>query len=206
MVACMAKSIAVTLAGEASSFAFTKLDREKLYGRKEKQVVDAEGRRCASAWLSADGAALVPSGGLAMLYVDEGFGTVERSTLKAVDDQGAEVALQPSTLGVEQPLEGPVPVARLLDHAIHTVYVLTAEAVAPALAAALTKGDIFCAPFSYRDDYQRQTLFLIANEAGTFALVGSAPGFAFVRRDAAPVAAATADGDDLSDDLDFSMM
>lgn len=47
-------------------------------------------------------------------------------------------------------------------------------------------------------------LFVLANEAGTFALLGTAPAFAMVRRDAAPPAAD--DGDELSDDLDFSMM
>lgn len=201
----MAKSIAVRLGGESSAFAYAKLDRERLYGRKERQVVDADGRRCRSAWLSADGAALVPSGGLAMLYVDERFGTVERAQLQAVDDQGAAVPLLPATLGSEQELEGPVPAARVLDHAIHAVYLLTPETLGAGLAAQLKAGKVFCCPYNFRDDYARQTLFLLANEHGTFALLGSAPGFAMVRKEAAPAAAAD-DGDDLSDDLDFSMM
>lgn len=200
----MAKSIAVRLGGESSSFAFAKLDRERLYGRKERQVVDDQGKRCASAWLSTDGAALVPSGGLAMLYVDESFGTVERSDLQAVDDQGAEVAPLPATLGVEQELEGPLPPSRVLDHAVHSVYVLTPETLGATLAAELKAGKVYGCPYNFRDDYTRQMLFLVANEAGTFALLGTAPGFAMVRRDAATPAAA--EGDDMSDDLDFSMM
>ena len=199
----MAKSIAVRLGGESSSFAFAKLDRERLYGRKERQVVDDEGKRCASAWLSTDGAALVPSGGLAMLYVDESFGTVERSALQAVDDQGAEVAQLPATLGVEQELEGPLPPARVLDHAVHSVYVLTPETVGATLAAELKAGKVYGCPYNFRDDYTRQMLFLVANEAGTFALLGTTPAFAMVRRDAAPPAAG--EGDDMSEDLDFSM-
>jgi hypothetical protein len=201
----MGRSIAVRLGGESSQFAFSRLDRDRLYGRKVRQVVDGEGRQCTPAWLSADGAALVPAGGLAMLYVDQGFGTVERSILKAVDEAGAEVALQPSTLGVEQELEGPVPAARVLDHAIHTVYVITAESMGPTLAAALAAGQIFCAPFNFRDDYKRQTLFLLGNESGIFGLVGSPTNFAMVKREAAPVAAASG-ADELADDLDFSMM
>lgn len=201
----MAKSIAVRLGGESSSFAFAKLDRERLYGRKERQVVDDEGKRCSSAWLSTDGAALVPSGGLAMLYVDESFGTVERSALQAVDDQGAEVAQLPATLGVEQELEGPLPPSRVLDHAVHSVYVLTPETIGATLAAELKAGKVYGCPYNFRDDYTRQMLFLVANEAGTFALLGTAPAFAMVRRDAAPPAAA-GEGDDMSEDLDFSMM
>jgi hypothetical protein len=202
----MAKSIAVRLAGEASSFAFTRLDREKLYGRKERQVVDADGKRCFPAWLSSDGAALVPPGGLAMLYVDEGFATVERSALKAVDDQGAPLPLQPSTLGVEQELEGPVTPQRVLDHANHGVYQLQAETLGAKLAAELDAGKIFCAPFNFRDDYALEVLFLLRNEAGTFGLVGKSSNFELVRREIAPVAPGADEGDELSDDLDFNML
>lgn len=201
----MAKSIALRLGAEASSFGFARLDRDKLYGRKERQIVDQDGRRCASAYLSSDGAALVPSGGLAMLYVDEGFATIERSTLRAVDDQGADVPLVPSTLGVEQELEGPVAPQRLLDHAIHTVYQLQAEALGPQLDADLTAGKIYCAPFNFRDDYQRQMLFLVRNDTGIFALIGSPRGFAFVTREVATTTPAD-ETDDLADDLDFTMM
>ncbi len=201
----MAKSIAVRLGDEPSRFSFAKLERERLYGRKERQVVDAEGRRCAGAWLSADGAALVPAGGLAMLYVDPGFGTVERSELKAVDEHGAPLPLQPSTLGVEQALVGPVPAARVLEHAIHAVYTLVPEAVGPTLSAALGEGKIFCAPFNYRDDYRLETMFLLGNEAGLFALVGTETNFGMVVRDAAPPTPPS-EGDELGEDLDFSMM
>lgn len=201
----MAKSIDVHLDDESSRFSFARLERERLYGRKERQVIDAEGKRCTSAWLSSDGAALVPTGGLAMLYVDNDFNTIERSILKAVDDQGVGIVPQPSTLGVAQLLEGPVPASRVLDYAIHTVYILTAEELGPKLAAALAGGKIFSVPFSFRDDSERQTLFLVANESGIFALVGSTLDFTMVRRDATPMDT-SADSDELSDDLDFSMM
>lgn len=201
----MAKSIMVTLGGESSGFAFAKLERARLYGHKERQVVDADGRRCQSAYLSADGQALIPSGGLALLYVDEGFGTVERSALQAVDDEGAAVAKHPSTLGAPQALVEATP-ARLLEHQIHTVYELTPETLGSALGKALEAGRIFEAPFCYREEYRPQALFLLRNESGIFALAGTAHGFAMVRREAAPVAATADDADDLADDLDFSMM
>jgi len=201
----MAKSIALRLADEASSFAFVKLDREKLYGRKERQVVDAEGNRCYPAWLSSDGAALVPPGGLAMVYVDEGFATIERSALKAVDEQGADLPLQPSTLGVAQALEPATP-QRLLDHVIYSVYQLQAETLGPTLAAELEAGKLFSAPFNYRDDYALEVIFLVRNEAGIFGLVGKPSKFDFLARDLAPVAAAVDEGDDLTDDLDFTML
>jgi hypothetical protein len=200
----MAKSIALRLADEASSFAFVKLDREKLYGRKERQVVDPEGQRCYPAWLSSDGAALVPPGGLALVYVDDGFATVERSALKAVDEQGAELPLQPSTLGVEQTLVPATP-QDLLDHVITTVYQLQAETLGPALGAALAAGQLFRAPFNYRDDYALEVIFLVRNEAGIFGLVGKPSNFGFIQRELVPTAPSVED-DDLGDDLDFTML
>lgn len=201
----MAKALAVHLNGEVSRFGFARLDRTKLYGRKERQVVDQEGKRCSSAYLSADGAALVPTGGLALLYVDEAFATIERSALRAVDDEGADLPLLPSTLDIEQELSGPVAAQQVLDHTIHTVYQLLEETLGANLSSALSAGQIFSAPFIFRDDYQAQTLFLVRNDSGTFALVGSPRGFAFVRREAPTVSAAD-DADELADDLDFTMM
>ena len=168
-------------------------------------MVDQDGKRCSSAYLSSDGAALVPSGGLAMLYVDATFATIERSALRAVDVEGTEVPLLPSTLDVEQELEGPIPPQRLLDHTIHTIYQLQSEAVGVNLATQLSAGKLFCAPFIFRDDYQPQTLFLVQNENGIFALIGNALGFSFISRDAEPPAPAD-DSDDLAEDLDFTMM
>lgn len=200
----MAKAIAVRLGGESSSFSFSRLDREKLYGRKERQVIDGDGRRCSSAWLSSDGAALVPSGGLAMLYVDDAFLTLERSSLKAVDAAGADLPLQPCTLGAEQELVT-VDARQVLDYAIHAVYQLQPETLGAELDAQLKAGKIFRAPFNYRDDYALETMFLLGNEAGLFALVGTPHGFDLIQRDAAP-AVASDEQDDLSDDLDFNML
>lgn len=201
----MAKAIVLQWGEETSAFAFARLDRAKLYGYKERQIIDAEGQSCSSAYLTSDGTALIPSGGLAMLYVDENFATIERSELKTVDSAGLELPLQPSTLGVTQNLQGPVAPQQLLDYIIHTVYQLTPEQLGAQLAAELDAGKIFTAPFSYRDDYQLQTLFLLQGENTCFALIGAPTGFAFVRREAIP-AENMADEDDLAEDLDFSMM
>jgi hypothetical protein len=201
----MAKSIVLQLGDETSSFGFSKLDRAKLYGYKEKQVVDAEGLRCSPAYLTADGAALVPGGGLAMLYVDENFATIERSTLLTVNDDGASPPLMASTLDVAQQLEGPVSAQQLLDHIVHTVYELDPTALGAQLAAQLEAGSIYSAPFSYRDDYQLQNLFLLKGEGALFAMIGTPTSFAYVRRDAI-LEDSQSEEDDLSDDLDFSMM
>ncbi|CAK0742711.1 conserved hypothetical protein [Gammaproteobacteria bacterium] len=200
----MAKPIVLQLGEETSSFALSRLDRAKLYGYKERQVIDAEGQSCSPAYLTSDGSALVPGGGLAMLYVDPHFATIERSDLKTVDAQGVELALHASTLGACQALD-PVTPQQVLDHVIHTVYQLAPEQLGPQLAIALEAGQIFKAPFAYREDYQLQTLFLVKGENAFFALIGSPTGFSLVRREAILEENLTEE-DELSEDLDFSMM
>jgi len=201
------REIVVSYAGEESAFKFAKVDRAKLYGRKERVILDENGQRCVPAYLTADGAALVPPGGTAHVYVDEAFETIERSLLSAVDDEGKKLETTPSTLGVAQALE-PVRAERLLDHLVSSVYQLEAETLGSALQKALADGDLFECRYNYRDGYDPDALFLLQNEEGVFALVARPTGFGFIAREAPPVeeTAAGDEADDLDDDLDFSMM
>lgn len=201
------REIVVSYAGEESAFKFARVDRAKLYGRKERVILDENGERCVAAYLTADGAALVPPGGTAHVYVDETFDTIERSELKAVDDDGKPLEVIASTLGVPQPLE-PTRAERLLDHVAQSVYQLDTEALGPELQKALADGELFETQYNYRDGYEADRLFLLQNEEGTFALVAKATGFEFISREAPPQEELPADeeADELEDDLDFSMM
>lgn len=201
------REIAVSYAGEESAFKFAKVDRAKLYGRKERVILDEHGERCVPAFLTPDGAALVPPGGTAHVYVDETFETVERSELSAVDDEGKPLELIPSTLGVAQPLE-PVRVERILEHVVTSVYELTPERFGAALQKALADGELFECRYNYRDGYDPDVLFLLQNDEGVFGLVARPSGFAFLAREALQIEEDIADeeSDEFEDDLDFSMM
>ena len=48
----MAKPIVVQWKGVQSSFKLEKLDRQKLYGKRQRQVLDPTGERCEKAELS----------------------------------------------------------------------------------------------------------------------------------------------------------
>lgn len=201
----MARGIILKFGDESCEFDIVKVDRDKLYGRKERVIVDDAGSACAAAHLTADGGALVPAGGTAMLYVDASFDTVERAQLVGVDAEGNPLPTVPSTLGVEQPLTGPVDARRLLDHTVTSVYQLQPTSIGPALLAALDAGKIFESRFSYRDDYDASPLFVLKNADGIFALVTTPTDFPFVAKDTqAPVEDDSDAGGD--DDLDFSMM
>jgi hypothetical protein len=201
------REIIVSYAGEETGFQFVRVDRSKLYGRKERVILDESGNRCVAAYLTADGAALVPPGGTAHVYVDEGFDTIDRSVLRAVDENGKQLELVPSTLGVAQPIE-PVRPERILDFVVQSVYQLSSESLSAALDKALSDGEIFECRYLYKDGYASDVMFLLRNEEGTFALITSPTGFDFIAREA-PLPAHPSyeeEGDELSDDLDFSMM
>jgi hypothetical protein len=200
-----AREIVVRYGDEETSFKFARVDRAKLYGRKERVILDENGDRCVPAYLTADGAALVPPGGTAHVYVDEQFDTVERSALEAVDEEGKPLAQIPSTLGVPQTLT-PVSAERLLDHVVSSVYELSSEVVGPALKKALQDGELFECTYCYRDGYDADALFFLGNEDGLFALVATPSGFGFIAREAPAAEPALEDEDELSEDLDFSMM
>ncbi len=201
----MAKNIVVRWGGEESAFAFTKVERDKLYGSKERVIVDVEGRACSSAWLTADGSALVLGGGTAHVNVDDAWTAYEQDERRAVDAEGRALDTQPSTLGVAQDLVE-ASVDRLLDCTTSVVYQLETDAIGPTLQAALAAGKIFEAPFLYRDGLTADSVFLVKNDEGMFAMIGRATGFDFVRRDALPEPETAEREDDLDADLDFSML
>lgn len=203
----MARALVLNLEGEISELPLSRVDRAKLYGAKKRVVTDEEGQPCRSAYLSADGATLVPSGGYSLAYVDAAGSAIPRSDLVAVDGDGQILDALPSTLGVEHELFGPVPPSRVLDHVTTSVYLLDAAKLGAKLAERLDQGEIFEAEFRYTTSVTTNTLFLLRNEAGTFALVTQPVDLPFLQPDA-PADLDEEDGDeadsDTDDDLDFS--
>ncbi|MFK7985983.1 MAG: hypothetical protein AB8I08_08115 [Sandaracinaceae bacterium] len=199
------RAIVVSYGEEESSFKFTRVDRSKLYGRRERVILDEHGDCCVPAYLTPDGAALVPPGGTAHIYVDETFDTVERSDLRAVDSAGEAVESVAATLGVAQPLS-PVRPEHVLEHVVSSVYELNPEELSDGLRQALADGELFETVYNYREGYDPDALFLLQNDEGIFALVAKPSGFEFLTRETPEEAEAEDDApDDLDDDLDFSM-
>ena len=199
----MARSIVVRLGDEESAFGFTKVEREKLYGKKDRVVVDETGRECDAAWLTPDGAVLVPMGGTAHLWMDERWDAREQTDRLAVDASGKALELRPSTLGVVQTLRE-IDAKRVLEIVTNSVYQLAPEQLGATLEAALKAGRMFEVPFNYRDGYESDAAILLANEEGMFALVGRPSGFDFVSREV--IAEEPSGPDDLDADLDFGML
>lgn len=202
----MARTIVVNFEGEVSEFGLNRLTRDKIYGRKLRVVVDEDGEPTETAYLTRDGSALLLKGAMASVYVDDEYDVTERSELLAVDADGNPIEPEDSTLGVEQPLEGPIDPRRLLDHNAKAVYELHADALGEKLRTLLEEGEIFETIFNYRKSFDVHPLFLLKNDDGFFAVVGEEAPFEFLRKE--QVAVIDDDDEDPFDDdeLDFSMM
>ncbi|MCA9660531.1 MAG: hypothetical protein KC486_19475 [Myxococcales bacterium] len=199
----MAKPIIVNWKGVQSSFKITKLDRAKLYGKRQRQVLDPGGDRCERAELTRDGALLIRTGMTAQGYFDEGGTWVPNGDLVGLDKQGEPVAKVASTLGAEETLHGPVDPTEVLDLSVRSVYILDPDGLDPDLQKRLLGGDVFRFAFNYRADYNAETAFLIGNKSGFFALVGTPAPADWCELET--VAQETFDDDDDDDELDFEM-
>ena len=200
----MAKPIVVILGGAESSFALAKLDRSKLYPTRKRVPLDASGAPCTRAAMTADGAHVLRSGMSAQGYFTTSGRWVPKEELLGVNPDGSLAELKPSTLGVAQALEGPLPPQDLLDMEVAGVYVLEPESVAESLAASLQRGEIYRFPFNYSASYNCEIAFLVANDEGTFVLVGNLTRPQWVEEATVFVANESAEED--ADELDFEMM
>lgn len=168
----MARLISVTLDGSESTFGFTAVDRATIYGKRRRVALDRDGQPCSRASLLEDGSLLLRSGMTGQGYFLPDGSFCKQADLEGFDPDGRPLEKVPSTIGVPQPLEGPVDPRDVLDLRVETIYALDPDTVAEALTSRLEAGDIFRFAFNFRDDYRAETGYLLANEQGMFALVG----------------------------------
>ena len=167
----MARTIIVSLDGAESSFGFSRLDRAKLYATRKRLPLDSKGNPCKRAELADDGSMLISSGMTGQGYFDESGRWVATKELVGIDDDGNEVELQPTTMGVAQELEEVGPEA-VLDASTGSIYMLDAQEVDDALKKALDDGKIYRFPFNLRADYHMETAYMLSNDHGIFVLLG----------------------------------
>lgn len=199
----MPKGIVVSLNGKVSSFQLEKVDRAKLYGVRRRLAVDEKGRTCSRASLTDDGQVLLRAGMTAQGWFDTDGRQVEQKAIGAEDEDGKPLDLVPSSLGVEQALEGPVDAREVLDLSLTAVYRISADELDGDLASSLADGRFWRFHFNYRPDYRAETGYLVQNAEGIFALVGTPAPATFLEPQAPPP---PSDDDDDNGDLDFEMM
>jgi hypothetical protein len=199
----VAKGLVLTLDGKTSSFQIEKVERAKLYGVRRRLAVDHQGRTCSRASLTDDGQVLLRAGMTAQGWFDADGRQVEQKAIGAEDADGKSLDLVPSTLGVEQLLQGPVDAREMLDLSLTAVYRITPEALDESLAQSLAEGQFWRFPFNYRPDYRSEIGYIVQNPEGIFAIIGTPAPAQYLEPHAPPP---PADDDEDEGDLDFEMM
>ena len=83
----MAKELRFSLSGAEYASAPVKLERKKIYGWTDLVATDKQGEVCDTAYLMADQALLIPSGGYKQGTVDQDGLWVEKGNLTAYDKE-----------------------------------------------------------------------------------------------------------------------
>ena len=206
----MAKALVFRHGSTDLSFNLEKVDRKKLYGQVDTEVVDESGRPCQLAILGGDGKTLVGRGGSALCMLDPDGGYCDRAALKPVGMDGAPLAKVPSSFGTPIPLDRRASIEEYLSHDVKAVYALAPPMGADDLLGELRRGVLYTFAFSYRGGLDPDVGFLLANQDGTaFLAVGKKTRLQFVSLPelADPEAATDLEEDSDDDDsMDFGMM
>ena len=198
----MAKPIIIRKDEKDSIFQLKKIERKKLYGFRKRLAVDENNDECKRASLTEDGQVLIKSGMTSQGWFIEGGKQIESSEIGVIDEDNNELELIPSTLGVNQNLEGPLNPKELLDMTVTTVYSLLPDQISKDLESSLDKGEIWKFSFNFRADYRMETGVILKNDAGYFAIIGI-PNHINMLSHNAPLP--EDDDDDDDDELDFEM-
>lgn len=199
----MQQSMIIKFNDQESSFKPTKINRSKLYGSKRRIPIDAQGQKCSRAALTHDGVYVLPSGGTAMLYLDEQGDVVERNQLQAIDTDGEVMSPENSSSEATLEVTQVVQVADVLECGITHAYALEPVFICTELEKSLSQGAIYRLPGA-----NGRQAFLLGNDAGYFLLFGEQTGFELIglaEADLSPPDIGE-DGYDIGDDIDFGMM
>jgi hypothetical protein len=190
------------------AFALSKVDRSKLYGYKEVEVLDDRDRPCELATLADDGQTVVGRGGTGMGYVSADGEWCEKAELVPVDLEGKEIKPVASSFAAPVPLDERTTVDDYLQHNVRSVYRLECEGDVTPLRDELAAGAIYKFPYSYRGGLEADAGFLLLSEDGhLFLAVGNPTKAEFIGLPQAGVIVDEGDGEeDEGDMMDFDMI
>ena len=198
----MVKPLILSKDKKDSIFQIKKIERKKLYGYRKRLAIDENNEECKRASLTEDGQILIKSGMTSQGWFIDGGKQIESNEIGAIDENNNELSLIPSTLGINQNLEGPSNPKELLDLSITTVYSILPDEISKDLEHSLDKGEIWKCNFNFRADYRMETCFILKNDTGYFAIVGIPNHINMLSPNAQPPEDEEGDEDD---ELDFEM-
>ena len=178
----MAKPLVLDYRGGQVSLGIQKVDRTRLYGYVDTEVVDEAGRACELGTLLGDGRSVVGKGGTGLAYLSPDGLWRKKAELRPVDRDGKPVPTLKSTFDTVVPLADQATIEDYLSHNIHLIYLLTHQPPdgMPAqpieeLAEDLRGGTIYRFPFCYRGGIAATVGFLLAGGDGNLFLCVGVP-------------------------------
>jgi hypothetical protein len=211
----MAKPLVLEYRGSQVSLGLQKVDRTKLYGYVDTEVVDEAGRACELGTLLGDGHSVVGKGGTGIAYLSADGLWRKKAELRPVDRDGNPIPTVKSTFDTIVPLTEQATVEDYLSHNIHLIYHLTHEQPEgmPAqpieeLVEDLRQGTIYRFPFSYRGGISANVGLLLAGGDGNlFLCVGVPTAIEYVGLKATAAVVVDACDETVEEDaMDFSMV
>jgi hypothetical protein len=211
----MAKPLVLEYRGSQVSLGLQKVDRTKLYGYVDTEVVDEAGRACELGTLLGDGHSVVGKGGTGLAYLSPDGLWRKKADLRPVDRDGNPIPTVKSTFDTVVPLSDQATIEDYLSHNINLIYLLTHEPPEgmPAqpieeLVEDLREGTIYRFPFSYRGGVSATVGFLLTGGDGNlFLCVGVPTAIEYVGLKAtAAVVTDPCDEGVEEDAIDFSMV
>ena len=199
----MPKPIILNKNNHSSIFHLKKIERKKLYGFKKRLAIDENNNECKRASLTEDGQILIKSGMTSQGWFVEGGKQIESNEIGAIDENNNELELIPSTLGINQNLEGPSDPKELLDLSITNVYSIIPDEISEDLKSSLERGEIWKFNFNFRADYRMETSYILKNENGYFAIVGIPYNIKMLTPNEVPP---EDEDEDIGDEIDFEML
>jgi hypothetical protein len=202
----MPKPIKFEFQQEILEFDMHKVDRARLYGFKETEVIDENGNACELMTLSDDGKKLIGKGGTGIGYLTADGNWADKANLRPVGLDGEEIEPVPSSFAAPVLLESECSIDEYLEHNIRLVYRLDHGAIPESFFSQLKRGTIFKFPYSYRGGLVADVGFLLMNENNhIFFLVGERGTIEFKSLQQT-AAVANADGDAIDGDLEGDLM
>jgi hypothetical protein len=177
----MPRKLVFVFDGDSIAFEMQKVDRSRLYGFKEIEVLDESGSKCELATLADDGKTLIGKGGTGVGYLTADGEWSSKEELKAVDVEGREIKPVISSFAAPIELDAETTFDDYLNHNMRLIYTLSTESPAEGLYRKLKGGAIFRFDYSYRGGLFPDHGFLLMNEANEiFFLVGDSTNVEFL--------------------------
>jgi len=205
----MPRKLIFNFDGETLSFEMNKVDRSRLYGFKDLEVLDENGAVCELATLADDGKTLIGKGGTGIGYLTADGNWSNKEELRPVNVEGDPIEPVASSFAAPIELKTETTVDDYLNHNIRLVYVLTVTGDAERLRKNLKDGAIYCFDYSYRGGLVADHGFLLMNESEEiFFLVGESTNVDYVGlQQTAAVTPVDGEDDEAADSLmDFGMI